>query len=570
MGSGKQSSVGDQDDLRSLRERVAQLDQVIAQLTASEERLQILFEHAPDAYYLSDLKGTFVDGNAAAERITGYKKGELIGKSFLKLQLLSAGDLLRAASLLAMNLLGRSTGPDEFTLARKDGTPVPVEIRTHPVRIGNRRLILGIARDTSARKKTEDELRERVKELRAFYSLAEIAERKDISLDELYQELTDILPSSWQHEEIACARIVMGDREYRTANFAESPWLQSTPVRVHGVVIGAIEVSYLDERPEQDEGPFLKGERLLIDALAKRVGSITERMQAEQALHASEERFRALFDKASDGIALADTDTGTLLDCNAALCRMVERDKPELLGQTQSILHPPQDGASGVTSTFHQHRTVDAGQLLQETLISKSGKLVPVEVRAARVEVEGRICLLGMFRDVTERKQFEEELARMARRDPLTGALNRYALEELLQREVSRSERYAHSVGFLMIDVNRFKEVNDRFGHPMGDKVLQGVAEVIQCSIRNADILVRYGGDEFLVILPETNGETDVVKERILAEVARRNKKNPLLDFPVTLAIGVDHWHPDDTRSIETVLVEADRRMYDDKQLSCS
>jgi len=570
MGRRRHSDVGDQDELRLLREQVEQLEHDNARLRTSEERGQILFEHAPDAYYLSDLKGTFVDGNAAAERITGYKKGELIGKSFLKLKLLSAGDLLRAASLLATNLLGRSTGPDELTLIRKDGTPVVVEIRTHPVRIGNRRLILGIARDTSARKKTEDELRERVKELRAFYSLAEIAERKDISLDELYQELTDILPSSWQHEEIACARIVMGDREFRTVNFAESRWLQSAPVRVHGVVIGATEVSYLDERPEQDEGPFLKGERLLIDALAKRVGSITERMQAEQALRASEERFRTLFDEASDGIALADAHTGTILDCNVALCRMIERDKTELVGQPQSILHPPQDGVGGETSTFRQHSAGDTGQPLQETLGSRSGKLVPVEVRAARVELEGRTCLLGIFRDVTERKRLEEELARMARRDPLTGALNRYALEELLQREVSRSERYAHSVGFLMIDVNRFKEVNDRFGHPMGDKVLQGVAEVIQCSIRNADILVRYGGDEFLVILPETNGETDVVKERILAEVARRNKKNPLLDFPVTLAIGVDHWHPDDTRSIETVLVEADRRMYDDKQLSCS
>jgi len=338
MGSRKQSSVGDQDELRLLREQVEQLEHDNARLRTSEERGQILFEHAPDAYYLSDLKGTFVDGNAAAERITGYKKGELIGKSFLKLKLLSAGDLLRAASLLATNLLGRSTGPDEFTLARKDGTPVPVEIRTHPVRIGNRRLILGIARDTSARKKTEHELRERAKELRAFYSLAEIAERKDISLDELYQELTDILPSSWQHEEIACARIVMGDREFRTANFAESPWLQSAPVRVHGVVIGAIEVSYLDERPEQDEGPFLKEERLLIDALAKRVGSITERVQAEQVLRASEERFRTLFNEASDGIALADAHTGTILDCNVALCRMIERDKAELVGQPQSIL----------------------------------------------------------------------------------------------------------------------------------------------------------------------------------------------------------------------------------------
>lgn len=568
MGRRRHSRVGDQDELRLLHERVEQLEHEIGQLRTSEERLQVLFEHAPDGYYLSDLKGVFVDGNAAAERITGYKREELVGKSFLKLKLLSTGDLPRAASLLARNLLGRSTGLDELTLTRKDGTPVQVEIRTHPVRIGNRRLILGIVRDTSARKKTEHELRGRVKELRALYSLAEIAERKDISLDELYQELTDILPSSWQHEEITCARIVMGDREFRTANFAESPWQQSTPVRVHGAVIGAIEVSYLDERPEEDEGPFLKGERLLIDALAERVGRITERMETEQALHASEERFHTLFDEAGDGIALADADTGTILDCNAALCRMIERDKVELVGQPQSVLHPPQGGVSRETSTFRRHSAGDAGQPLQETLIARSGKLVPVEIRAAHVELEGRTCLLGIFRDVTERKRLEEELARMARRDPLTGVLNRYALQELLEREASRSERYTHSVAFLMIDVNRFKEVNDRFGHAMGDKVLQGVTEVIQHNIRDADILVRYGGDEFLVILPETDGEAEVVKERILAEIAERNRTNPLLDFPVTLAIGAAHWSSGSGQTMEQVLDGVDKRMYEDKQRS--
>ena len=160
MGSGRQSDLGDQDDLRLLRERVAQLEQQNTQREASEERLQILFEQAPDAYYLSDLKGTFVDGNAAAERITGYKREELVHGSFLALKLLSARDVLRAASLLARNALGQSTGPDEFTLTRKDGTPVQVEIRTTPVRMGNRHLVLGIARDITERRKAEDALRE--------------------------------------------------------------------------------------------------------------------------------------------------------------------------------------------------------------------------------------------------------------------------------------------------------------------------------------------------------------------------------------------------------------------------
>lgn len=131
---------------RSLRER--------------EQRYKILFEYAPDAYYLSDLKGTFVDGNKAAEKITGYDRKELLGKSFLKLKLLPADQIPKAAALLAKNSLGHPTGPDEFTLLRKDGQKFEVEISTYPIRIEGRSLVLGIARDITARKQATKALRE--------------------------------------------------------------------------------------------------------------------------------------------------------------------------------------------------------------------------------------------------------------------------------------------------------------------------------------------------------------------------------------------------------------------------
>jgi PAS domain S-box-containing protein len=128
---------------------------MIESLESSEKRLRILFESAPDGYYLSDLSGTFVDGNKAAEKITGYTKTELIGKSFLKLKLLPRSQILKAAKLLGLNAAGKSTGPDELVLNRKDGTQVTVEIRTHPVRIKDQRLVLGIARDITERKRGE-------------------------------------------------------------------------------------------------------------------------------------------------------------------------------------------------------------------------------------------------------------------------------------------------------------------------------------------------------------------------------------------------------------------------------
>jgi len=137
------------------------------ELRSSEERLRILFEYAPDAYYLSDLKGNFVDGNKAAEEITGYRREELIGKSFLKLKLLSPRQIPKAAALLAKNALGLSTGPDEFILNWKDGNQVPVEIRTFPVKIKGQTLVLGIARDITERKRAEEALQKKNEQLNA-------------------------------------------------------------------------------------------------------------------------------------------------------------------------------------------------------------------------------------------------------------------------------------------------------------------------------------------------------------------------------------------------------------------
>lgn len=165
-----------------------------------------------------------------------------------------------------------------------------------------------------------------------------------------------------------------------------------------------------------------------------------------------------------------------------------------------------------------------------------------------------------------ERGRYERGLHAAARRDALTGLRNRFALEEAIPQEEARAHRYGHPVGALMVDVNRFKEVNDRFGHQMGDKVLQGVAEVLRKSVRETDIVFRYGGDEFLILLPETRGEIAIVWQRIQEEVAGRNEANLLLDFPVTLAIGMVQWEPSMKVSLEWVIGQADSKMYTNKR----
>jgi PAS domain S-box-containing protein/putative nucleotidyltransferase with HDIG domain len=122
----------------------------------SDDLLTVLFEQAPDAYYLSDTRGKFIGGNRAAEALLGYRREELVGKNFLDLDILPRDQIAKALKLLALNVLRRSTGPDEFTLKRRDGSRVLVEIMTHPVKIKGRTVVLGIARDITERKKVQE------------------------------------------------------------------------------------------------------------------------------------------------------------------------------------------------------------------------------------------------------------------------------------------------------------------------------------------------------------------------------------------------------------------------------
>ena len=135
-------------------------------------------------------------------------------------------------------------------------------------------------------------LRERVKELTCLYSLAQLAERPGITLEEILHGTAELLPPAWQYPEIAAARITFNGRAYATANFREGGQAQSAPIAVNGRPRGSIDVVYIEERPELDEGPFLKEERSLIDAIARHVALIVERRQADEDKFRLQEQLR--------------------------------------------------------------------------------------------------------------------------------------------------------------------------------------------------------------------------------------------------------------------------------------
>lgn len=145
--------------LSSIGEDVTERKKAEEEQRTSEERLQILFEYAPDAYFLGDLSGNFIDCNRAAEELLGYSREELLEKNLFKSGILSSKDIPRGISLLARHIEGEPTGPDELELIRNDGDGVVVEMRYFPVTIGKKYLVLGSAHDITDRKMAEDSLR---------------------------------------------------------------------------------------------------------------------------------------------------------------------------------------------------------------------------------------------------------------------------------------------------------------------------------------------------------------------------------------------------------------------------
>ncbi len=182
--------------------------------------------------------------------------------------------------------------------------------------------------------------------------------------------------------------------------------------------------------------------------------------------------------------------------------------------------------------------------------------------RMGPIRVEGEIrYAFVIVEDVTEAVDVERKLADAAVRDVLTGAFNRRRFEERFDDEVRRAERYGRGLSLILLDIDHFKDVNDRLGHPFGDEALREVAARCSFVIRSTDALCRYGGEEFCVILPETG----IVPAAALAERLRQAcGAEPVrrlgLERALTISLGVTEWRPGD--SPEDLVSRADGALY--------
>jgi PAS domain S-box-containing protein len=328
---GKQIIQGVMTDIRVVKE-------IEEELQKTQKRLEDAMQTGNLAWWDMDCSTGKVMCNEQKAIMLGYSPDEFSDAHYTDFtDLLHPDDYERTMQAMRDHLEGKKAKYEvEYRIRTKSGDwkwYYDVGGITERDEDGRPLRVTGVVVDTSKRKRAENalkmvthSLRERVKELRCLYNISELVDRPEISLEDTLQGVIELTPPAWQYPEIACARIRLEDKEFKTKNFRETIWKQASDIFVHDNKIGALEVFYLEQKPDSDEGPFLIEERSLINAIAERIGKIIIRKHAEEklaeytenlekmieertkALSESEERLKAILSGIGDLVTIQNKD----------------------------------------------------------------------------------------------------------------------------------------------------------------------------------------------------------------------------------------------------------------------
>lgn len=254
------------------------------------------------------------------------------------------------------------------------------------------------------------------------------------------------------------------------------------------------------------------------DAVMVIARDVTERNRALSAVQQREENLQLVMDSVADGIVTLD-ENGMIEMANAAIQRIFAQGADNLIDQHIGVLIP--DLIASKPETFIKEKQADNDPfgLEQDSEMTgrhQSGHDIPLEVVFTESAGTGKRRFIGAIRDITSRKNYENRLRTMATRDELTGLANRNLLSERLSDAMRRVDNEGGMLGLMYIDLDQFQNINDAFGHEVGDKVIQMASQRIQSCVRDGDTIARVGGDEFHVLMTDISNKDEAAK---LAEV---------------------------------------------------
>jgi len=398
--------------------------------------------------------------------------------------------------------------------------------------------------------------------------LYEVQTSRHTSGAELSAEQYPIYFRAMETEEIIHAANAMTDP--RTCEFAESylgpqgiTSLLDAPIHAGGQLVGVLCHEHVGEmrRFHEDEISIAVLLTNMVGAAIEHLQNLKSSQQIAEQLQASEARYRTIFESVAD-IVFTLTQDGIISSLNSSFERSTGWHSDEWIGKPfPPIVHP--DDQPLMQDLFDRLLLGEVIGAVELRILTKSGSYADFEVNSSMSNDGTQSIVFGILRDITERKLAEEQTHRFATIDSLTGILNRREFTRITESEIERAKRYGTPLTLLMYDLDRFKLVNDNFGHDVGDYVLQTVVQVINNNMRITDVAGRWGGEEFMVLLLQT----DLDSGRKVAEKLRQAIEQFTFDKvgQVTASFGLTQLLPEDdigslTKRVDEALYEAKQR----------
>ena len=310
--------------------------------------------------------------------------------------------------------------------------------------------------------------------------------------------------------------------------------------------------------------PVLNDEGRVV-GISKIARDITEHKQAEVILRASEERLRATIDTSMDAVVQMSAD-GIITVWNRQAEHIFGWPRDEAVGRmVHETIIPPQHREAHAQGLKHFLLT-GAGPILNKRIeivgLHRDGREFPVELTITPIRMGDQYEFSAFIRDITARKESEETIWKQANFDALTGLPNRHMFHDRLGQELKKAKRTNLPLALMLIDLDHFKEINDTLGHAMGDLLLKEAARRISDCVRLTDTVVRLGGDEFIVILPELDDINNIerIAQCITQKIYEPYQLNEEVAY-VSASIGIT-LYPNDADTIEGLFKNADQAMY--------
>jgi diguanylate cyclase (GGDEF)-like protein/PAS domain S-box-containing protein len=530
-------------------------------LQQSKEKYLNILQYIFDAYYEVDLSGKFTFVNDSVCDSLGYTREELIGKNFR----LTTPEYDIKRLLLAFNEVFRTGEPNkgiEHKILCKNGSDIPVE-SSISLRKNERGDIIGfrsISRDVSERKQAEEALRKNRDLLNEMGKMAKVGGWE-------FDAGTNI--QTWTDEVYNIHELSPDHRPTLEEGISfYAP--EAIPL-----ITDAVQRTIQGGEPFDLELPFItaRGNHRWVHAVGRayqqdgktvKVGGIfqdiTERKQTEEALHNSEEKYRSLVENINDVFYTLDTE-GDITYVSPVVERLTKYKVSDLIGKSFIPLIYPDD-LPGLLDSLNR---LVSGQLepWEFRIVDEDGRIIYVRTSSRPLYKDGKaIGITAVMTDITERKQMEHKLEEMATHDFLTGLPNRVLLLDRFNIAAALARRNQARLAVLSLDLDKFKNINDTLGHDAGDQVLKTISARLTGIIRASDTLARVGGDEFILVMLETNhaGDSKAIAQKILSsfrEPITIEGHQLVLSTSIGIAI-----YPDDSEDLETLTKKSDAAMY--------